>query len=246
MEDPLKTALRDVITRLKGSTEHPGFLQASETIAKHIENFGGSASRAAKSFIDEDSLSARNILEHYATIGEPEAVKLAPPGSLPQSAKTFGIWRRDDILTRGERKELRRYTGAGCYDLNVALRNDYVTPEHQVRIDAINSALAKLPNYEGVVHRGAQLPAEVLAKYQPGVVVTEKAFTSTSRGLSQAFLGNGNVRYNIFSRYGSPLGRYSQNPWEREVLFGSGSKFLVVRRMEDPRVEEVEIDMIDL
>ncbi|MGW4241940.1 ADP-ribosyltransferase [Nocardia sp. NPDC004722] len=235
MEDPLKVVLKDVIARLKGTADHPGFLHASEALAKQIDDLGGSASHLAKSLTEGDSLFAKQILEHGAN-------NVAETPS--QLAKMLGIWRRNDPLTWAERRELRKYTGAGYYDLNVALRNGYVTPQHQIRIDTINSALAKLPNYEGVVYRGALLDNEVLARYQLGVVVTEKAFTSTSANESQAFLGN--ARFNIFSRYGRSVVKYSSSPWEREVLFFSGSKFLVVRRLEDLGTEKVELDMINL
>ncbi|RJO75866.1 hypothetical protein D5S18_13935 [Nocardia panacis] len=254
----------DVITRLKGTTEHPGFLQATEAIAKQLDYLGGSAAHAANSLVEAERLSARNISEHGAEIAAAENAKLAPSvtsgptlsdklntdgtnntgNTSPHTARILGIWRRENILTWSERRALRSYTGTGCYELNPALRNGHVTPRQQVRIDRINSALAKLHNYEGVVYRGAIIPVRLLERYQPGTVVTEKAFTSTSSSPSHAFFGN--VRYNIYSRYGSSVRRYSNSPWEREVLFGSESKFLVVRRTEDPRTEKIEIDMIQL
>ena len=72
----------------------------------------------------------------------------------------------------------------------------------QARVEALNRALEKLPPHSGQLFRGTDLPPEVLAQYQPGAVVTETRFVSTSVdpavARSPAFAGN--VEFRIVSR----------------------------------------------
>ena len=83
-------------------------------------------------------------------------------------------------LTSGDLSALADYTGSGYQDLNNALRSDALDASQQARIDALNRALEKLPAYEGPVVRGTNLPPEVLDGYEPGEVITEPAFMSTT------------------------------------------------------------------
>ena len=54
-----------------------------------------------------------------------------------------------DSLTSDELLALADYTGSGHEDLNSALRSDALDASQHARVDALNSALEKLPTYEG-------------------------------------------------------------------------------------------------
>lgn len=94
--------------------------------------------------------------------------------------------------TDADSTALSDYTGSGFKDLNAGLREGHLTADQQARVDSIDSALSKLPDYQGTVVRGTKLPPEVLAKYQEGATVTEDAFTSSSRTADGAFTGGDN------------------------------------------------------
>jgi hypothetical protein len=142
---------------------------------------------------------------------------------------------------------LADYTGPGHEDLNNALRTDTMDASQQARVDALNQALEKLPPHSGSVFRGTNLPPDVLARYQPGAVVTESAFFSTTMDLnvaqSPAFAGN--VEFRILSRTGRDISSLSMYPSEQEVLFQSDATFFVVDRRSDPLTGLTIIEMIE-
>ena len=117
----------------------------------------------------------------------------------------------------------------------------------QARVDALNRALDKLPPHNGPVFRGTDLPPEVLAQYQPGAVVSESAFLSTSMdlGIAQSTAFAGNVEFRILSKTGRDISSFSTFPSEREVLFPAGVPFYVVDRRPDPFTGRTIIEMIE-
>jgi hypothetical protein len=138
-------------------------------------------------------------------------------------------------LTSEDLSALNNYTGLGHEDLNDALRTGTMDASQQARVEALNRALEKLPPHSGLVYRGTDLPPEVLAQYQPGAVVTEDAFVSTSVdpavARSPAFAGN--VEFRIVSKTGRDISSLSLISHEQEVLFPSGMQFYVITRTTD-------------
>lgn len=118
------------------------------------------------------------------------------------------------------------YTKVGYEPLNVGLRSGDPNKIAAVAAfrDTLDGALDKLPDRPGMTRRGTDLPADVLARYQPGQVVTELGFTSTGKPFK------GDVRFEIHGKHGKYVVPYSANPDELEVLFRSGTKFGVVKR----------------
>lgn len=139
------------------------------------------------------------------------------------------------------------YTGLGYRDLNDALRGNAVEASQLARIEAIKSALQKLPPYRGPVVRGTDLPPEVLAQYRPGEVVTEEAFlsTSTNPAVARSTAFSGNVEFRIFSKTGRDISSVSLFPGEREILFPPGSHFYVAGKTIDPLTGKTIIEMIE-
>jgi hypothetical protein len=150
-------------------------------------------------------------------------------------------------LTTEHLSALNNYTGLGHEYLNDALRTGTLDASQQARVDALNRALEKLPPHSGLVYRGTDLPPEVLAQYQPGAVVTEDAFVSTSVdpavARSPAFAGN--VEFRIVSETGRDISSLSLISHEQEVLFPSGMQFYVITRTTDPLMGRTIIEMIE-
>lgn len=150
---------------------------------------------------------------------------------------------RPAALTQKDLDALKDYTGPGYQELNNALRAGTVDPSQQARINAIEQALGKLPNHQGPVFRGTDLPSDVLAQYKPGEVITEKAFTSTSTASTQAFPGS--TQFTILSKSGKDVSQYSQYPGEQEILFPPGARFEIVSRTYDPATGKTFIEMVE-
>ncbi|MFC9894530.1 ADP-ribosyltransferase [Nocardia sp. NPDC127579] len=135
-------------------------------------------------------------------------------------------------LTDIDKKALWEYTGPVAEELNWKIRNGALSKVDDLRISDINAALDKLPDYTGTVTRRVNLDAEYLARYEPGSVVTETAFTSTARSPTAAF--EGNVEMQIISKHGKSVEEFARKPEEQEVLFKSGTSFEVVNKFPDP------------
>lgn len=142
---------------------------------------------------------------------------------------------------------LAHYTGPGYQDLNFALREGALDASQQARVDALQKALEKLPVYEGAVVRGTNLPADALEQYRPGDVITEPAFTSTSRDhtVAQSPIFAGNTEFRIWSTTGRDVSSVSMYPGEQEILFPAGSKFYVISKTVDPITGRTIIEMIE-
>jgi NAD:arginine ADP-ribosyltransferase len=151
-------------------------------------------------------------------------------------------------LTWDDRLAFTHYTGLGYEDLNEALRSDTLDASQHARVAALNTALEKLPAHHGPVVRGTDLPPDVLAQYQPGEVVTEKAFLSSTTdpvvAQSPAFAGN--VEFRIMSSTGRDISSFSLFPDEQEVLFRPRTRFYVVNKTVDPLTGRTIIEMIEL
>ncbi|MFI6995928.1 hypothetical protein [Nocardia sp. NPDC050175] len=91
-------------------------------------------------------------------------------------------------------------------------------------------ALDKLPDYHGPVTRVTDLPPDVLATYREGATITEKGFTSTTPAGVAAERG-GAVELRYLSQTGKDITPYSA-PGNPEILFPSGTRFNVVKRLE--------------
>lgn len=186
-------------------------------------------------------------LRAAADVARGDSIALSPIAKATSKAASFGSVDKNALaltrLTSADRKALGDYTGSGYLELNNALRAGKLTPELQARVDAINAALAKLPDYKGPVSRGTTLPAETLEKYKPGAVITEDAFTSTSKETSKAFTGN--TRFEILSKTGKFVEKYTKIPGEQEVLFPPGVRFSVIERSTDPKTGTTIIRMME-
>jgi hypothetical protein len=134
------------------------------------------------------------------------------------------------ILSRPQVEAVINYTGEGYKALNHALREQGAEAPLADRraADRLSHALLKLPKHEGTVYRGAFLEQPDVARYLPGNIVTERAFTSTTADPARIFLGN--AQFSIESKTGRDVTKLSSAPNEREVLFNQGARFQVLAR----------------
>lgn len=154
---------------------------------------------------------------------------IEPPGEgrVDGSVKVVEAQSRliETALTPEEHEAVRDYTDEGFRPINRSLRDEqFSTPELQARAERLSQALTKFPAHEGPVYRGADLDPSVLAKYRPGLIVREDAFTSTST--TRPF--EGNTQYSIMSKTGRDIHDSSAYSPENEVLFDKGTRFAVL------------------
>jgi hypothetical protein len=150
-------------------------------------------------------------------------------------------------LTSDDIWALADYTGSGYEDLNSALRSDAVDASQHARVEALNSALEKLPSYQGPVIRGTNLLPEVLAQYRPGEFFIEKGFmsTTTNTAVARSPMFAGNVEFRILSNAGRDISPVSMFPGEQEILFPAGTRFYVVSNIVDPLTGRTVIRMVE-
>lgn len=131
------------------------------------------------------------------------------------------------------------YTTSDYRKINKALRasDEAKMKELAPYIQGIEEGLNALPSFQGTVWRGARLSEDILEKYEPGAVVREAAFTSTSYDSKKKF--SGNTTFVIQTRKEGSRGKrvdtISNFPREKEVLFNRDAEFFVLKKEQDPQ-----------
>jgi hypothetical protein len=88
----------------------------------------------------------------------------------------------------------------------------------------IQTALSKLKDHDGIVHRGGRLTAQQVGLYQPNTIIQFPAYMSTSR--KNGFPAE--YTFTIHSRTGKYIAPLSAMPNEEEVLMPPKTQFKVV------------------
>jgi SPP1 gp7 family putative phage head morphogenesis protein len=157
-------------------------------------------------------------------------------------------------LTEAEHSMIHTYTAIGYNDINRLLHGtlpDWKLEESGEIIknaaEVLSQALAKLPSKKGVSVRRVKLPDAVLAEYQIGETVTNKAFASATFGDKDVF-GTMPVRLKIFGKTGKRIDYFSVAEGELEILFDKGVRFKVKNREEkllnDFKITEITLEEI--
>lgn len=165
-------------------------------------------------------------------------------------------WAQKNGLTDGELAALGAYTQESGYSylLNNFLRGNlpgwklsrgenlnYQEIAYSPYINLIRSGLKKLPDFRGRVFRGISADVKQLKQYQPGAVVHEQSFFSSSK--SQAFPGN--VQFEIQSKRGKHVGPLNNKDSEDEVMFLPGTKFKVLSKHFDKEEKVWRIRLVE-
>lgn len=133
-------------------------------------------------------------------------------------------------LTDREQWALNEYISSGSYKINAALRKGLeLSAEQQKFVKALDSALQKLPVYEGTVYRslssfGIDDLDSFIGQHQAGTVKTFSAYTSAGTGVYDESFP---IQYIIQSKTGRDLRKY--NPGEMEILFLRETKFRITK-----------------
>lgn len=162
------------------------------------------------------------------------------------SKKHYAAWAKN--LTDDQVAALRYYTGSGYSRLNAWLRGTgSADPNFEQVRDNLDAALAAARSPEGIVgYRGMSLSAVGLSRHtlQPGMVIPDEGYTSTSLSRSGSFSGDKfEVRIpkglsGVFVNAAKSRGG-SQHPSELEFLLGRDvCKFVVVEVKPDIIVVE--------
>lgn len=151
-------------------------------------------------------------------------------------------------LSDGEIYAIAQYAGGEYAEMNNALRGQprdshprtrWLTDAEDVAyqyaaqaplIFLVEQGLTKLPDVETEVTRIADFPPEILRQYQVGKIITEKGFTSTTRGGRSPAIGN--VTFSILSKHGKFIGFL--NRLEAEVLFRPNTRFKILKKTKGP------------
>ncbi len=132
--------------------------------------------------------------------------------------------------------------------LNKALREQgapgqpKLSAKHNDLRRTLNDALDKLPDYPAKgLRRGADLKPDDIARYVPGQIVTEDAFTSASTGAGF----RRNARFIIDSLHGKHVKWLSAIPSEGEVLFKAGTRFRVRNVRREGAITKIEMEEVE-
>lgn len=155
-------------------------------------------------------------------------------------------------LTDDEKVSVALYTDRMFHDLNPILRTNDSTQiqKFEIYISALDSALTKLPKYNGRVFRATNLPTAVLENYVPEKEVFDSAYLSTSSDSQWLenvvqFKPEQPVEEALFieSKNGVRVDCLSFHPNEEEILFPRATKF-VVRSRKTSRIKGALSDSI--
>ena len=133
-------------------------------------------------------------------------------------------------LTDEEKWAINEYVSSGSYKINGLLRDGEELPAEMLEFQKhLDSALEKMPKYEGIVYRSLTFdrPEDLIKfahKHQVGDIVPYRSYTSTSANKS-FYHESPSVVIRINSKNGRDMRRY--NPKENEILYGRDMKFLI-------------------
>ncbi len=134
-------------------------------------------------------------------------------------------------LSDKEQHALNRYLSSESYALNDKLRRALKPSEEEIRwMDALDSALDKMPEYHGILYRSvSDFGIDDVDLFIKSHVVGESmvfgSYLSTSKKVYDESFP---IQYVIKSKHGKDIRSYSL---EQEVLFKSQSEFLVTKIM---------------
>lgn len=137
-----------------------------------------------------------------------------------------GASRRKDVLSKDEGLAIFIYTKEYYTLINAILDNKDQISIHLPYLQMLNFALRKLPVYvppEGKVYRKGSNDR----KYTEGEQIYHNGLRSFSNNKEAALLFRGNNLYEVVSKSGRDVSRYSAKPHEGEVLFLPQTKFRV-------------------
>ena len=177
------------------------------------------------------------------TVGTPKGIDPGfayAPGRLRQlaNAATVALSKNKHTPTEAGDDALTGYSKSTYYkELNLALRAGNPAPLVRRIRDILNRSLALRPADPNLpttpLYRRLQLTEQqiegLLLRYRRGAVVTENAFTSTSRDPELPGYKDRNVLFVVYSHSGRDIADIAYDPSLKEVLIPAGARFKVVQ-----------------
>ena len=167
----------------------------------------------------------------------------------PYSSGTLS--RKFSSMDIHEEAMIRHYTTAAGETLNNAIRGGGNLGDDLLEFkNTLTTALDKLPDHVGTVHRGLDEANSIAAEFWTvGQKIQRPAFvsSSTSESVAQTFMNlrGGHVTLRIQSKTGKLIQDAAVNPGELEVLFKSGREFEVLQaatpKPNNPSILEVVV-----
>jgi hypothetical protein len=166
------------------------------------------------------------------------------------------VVRRHPELSRDGALGLHDYTTQDGYKtMNGFSRNPdgfpaELHPEIEARIDRTSSGISELASYQGVTHRGSNVPQAVLEQLDETGIYRDAAYSSSSLEprVGEEFLAayppkphEEPVMFTIDSRAGVNVQHFSRYPDEVEILFDRGTTFDVVSKQWNAQLERWDI-----
>ena len=214
------------------------YANMSEAKAKISKELGHVLAQKSKATL-EDKLQA--AMEKY---GAKEEKRLKALFNLAGATSEYYLEASKPTkeLSQVEVALIRGYTSSQFYDsLNEALRSGHGTSAQFTYEAALNAALKKMPTYDGPLWRKTTLPPEDFAKYAVGKAVTWSAFSSCAK---KTGVWSGKHTFIITAHSGRDIQKLSQHNSEAEVLFPSGTKFIITK-IEGTTIHVTEIEKFD-
>lgn len=134
-------------------------------------------------------------------------------------------------MTVGELSHVVAYSENAYEKANKELWAGVMDESTWAYANELDGALEKFPKYVGASYRRVRpgaMSQETFNLYQPGKVVTERGFMSSSKSSNRVEnLPPGAFGYVVSGKTGRSIERVSTYPNEREILFKSGTRFRV-------------------
>lgn len=191
------------------------------------------AEKAAKALAKKDKeLQAKfdadpELKLHYEAMqamfggGKATAKYVANAKSKVESAGLSKVIRAEDAVP------IIAYSGSHYMQVNDQLRSGKMTKDQYAFSKSLNAGLDKLPSFTSPTYRKASLTPEQAALYEPGHIIEERGFMSTSKN---AGTWAGSHTFEVKGKNGKDIQKLSSHPSEAEVLFKSGSRFEVLSK----------------
>lgn len=137
-------------------------------------------------------------------------------------------------LSEDEQRAINSYISSGAYTWNDKLRRGAkLAKEEKKQISSLDSALQKMPTYQGVLYRSVSdfgIPdmQEFIARHKPGMEISFPEFLSSS---IEVYDDSFPIQYVITSKTGRDIRKF--NSQEKEILFERDSLFYISKVVDN-------------
>jgi len=206
------------------ANQHAQTAAEKEAQFKKTQDAIAAKAKAEKERLEKKFKEDPEFALHYEAMEELMGGKGASQQFRQQAAAQLKNSGLSKHLTPEAAMPIIAYSGSHYGVLNDQLRKGQMTMAQYKFAKSLNAGLDRLPAHTGTTFRKANISPEQLALYKPGMVVEERGFTSTSKSQGT---WSGSTQYIVHGKTGRDISKISSHKSEQEVLFKSGTRFLV-------------------